>query len=166
MDFRGKYHRRSVRLCGYDYSRAGAYFLTLCIHEKYPMLGSIHNGIMNANEYGKITEGSWYWLAHQYPYVKLDAFVIMPNHIHGILWINDPKGGSRSAPTVKRLGSLIAAFKTVSTKRINQIRHSPGVPIWQRNYYEHVIRNEKSLDEIRNYIANNPANWQSDSLFI
>jgi len=166
MDFRNKYRRHSIRLRGYDYTRSGAYFITVSAHEKCPMFGSIHDGIMNANEHGKIIEESWYWLAGQYPYVKLDIFVVMPNHIHGILFIQRDQGRSRSAPTVKPLGNLIAAFKTVSTKRINQIRQSPGIPVWQRNYYEHIIRSEESLDKIRSYIINNPINWKNDSLYI
>jgi REP element-mobilizing transposase RayT len=109
---------------------------------------------------------SWLWLATRYSYVSLDEFVLMPNHLHGILIIrNVCTGGSRTALSntkSKSLGSLVGAFKTVSTKHINQIRGTPGAKVWQRNYYEHIIRNENELEEVRKYIRYNPMNWKED----
>ena len=115
-----------------------------------------------------IAEETWLWLAERYKYVGLDQYVVMPNHVHGIIVIRDVcRGGSRTAPTgrppaIKPLGRLIGAFKTVSTKRINAIRGASGVPVWQRNYYEHVIRDEEDLDRVRRYILENPLRWDED----
>ncbi|MBC7263734.1 MAG: transposase [Chloroflexi bacterium] len=161
-----KHHRRSIRLRDYDYSQAGAYFVTLCTRNRECLFGDVVDGEMRLNEFGAAVEESWKWLAEQYEYVALDEWVIMPNHVHGIIWIvDDPgRGSSRTAPTMKRkpLGRLIGAFKTVSTKRINEMNGTPGAPVWQRNYYEHVIRSEAELNRIRRYIAANPWQWQWD----
>ena len=140
---------------------------------------------MRLNELGQVVANAWQWLAVQHPYIELDKWIVMPNHFHGILVITDTprRGGSRTAPTldtaphpsntlqppddrtkIKPLGRLIGAFKTVSTKQINQIRQTPGTPIWQRNYYEHIIRDENRLQQIRQYIATNPDSWQQDQL--
>jgi putative transposase len=123
---------------------------------------------MQENDFGKIIINSWKWLGSQYPYIELDTFILMPNHLHGIIFINKElcRGDSRIAPTKsnkpKTLGRIIGAFKTVSTKKINQFRNSPGQTIWQRNYYEHIIRNNRSLNRIRCYIINNPIKWEFD----
>jgi REP element-mobilizing transposase RayT len=125
---------------------------------------------MILNDMGDVVLDVWQWLAKQYNYVSLDANVIMPNHFHGVIAIKWRRGDSRIAPThknigvVKRkpLGRLIGAFKTVSTKRINEIRKTPGAIVWQRNYYEHIIRNNASLDRIRKYIISNPSRWNTD----
>ena len=181
------HHRRSIRLQGYDYSRAGAYFVTICTQNRECLLGNIGDGEMRLNEAGRIVADSWIWLATQYDHVELDEWVIMPNHIHGIIVIADDDrggpvvggthrsthdgwGGSRTAPTGtgkrKPIGRLVGAYKTVSTKRINVLRATPGAKLWQRNYWEHIIRNEPELNRIREYIQNNPAQWQSDRLRI
>jgi len=161
-----KHHRRSIRLKGYDYTQPGAYFVTVVTRERECSFGEIVNNEMVVNPVGKIVLDTWGWLAAQYAYVTLDEFCVMPNHFHGVIMINDTgvcRGGSRTAPTkTKPLGRLIGAFKTVSTKRINEMRGTPGVTLWQRNYYEHIIRNEHELGRIRTYIAANPARWQED----
>ncbi len=160
--------RRSIRLPGYDYAQPGAYFVTLCVHQRECLLGEITDGEMMLNEFGRVVMECWPWLAKQYPHVTVDEWIVMPNHFHGILMIVDAvcRGGSRTAPTNgtthKPLGRLIGAFKTVSTKRINAIRDTPGLPVWQRNYYEHIIRNEEELNHIRQYIVANPRNWEFD----
>lgn len=188
--------RRSIRLKDYDYTKPGAYFVTLCTHERVCLFGTVAGGEMRLNEYGRKAADWWLWLAERYPYVRLDEWVVMPNHLHGIVVITDDhadggRGGSRTAPTgprdihtvthdvltgpragagdlrigsVKRkpLGRLIGAFKTVSTKHVNDIRSTPGAKLWQRNYYEHVIRDDPSLHRIREYIANNPPRWTLD----
>jgi REP element-mobilizing transposase RayT len=156
--------RRSIRLKGYDYTQTGGYFVTICTENRKPILGEIINGSTQLNVSGSIVASTWRWLPEQYPHVKLDAWVVMPNHFHGILFLsNDLPGGSRTAPTKgKSLGRLIGAFKTVSTKRINEIQGTHARPFWQRNYYEHVIRNETDLEEIREYIQHNPLKWLED----
>lgn len=159
-----KHHRRSIRLKGYDYSQVGAYFVTICAQNRVCLFGDIVDGEMHLNYIGNIVADSWQWLALQYDYVELDEWMIMPNHIHGIIVVNDCRGDSRIAPTGKRkpIGRLIGAFKTVSTKHINIIRGTPGIPVWQRNYYEHIVRNDESLNRIREYIKNNPLQWKLD----
>jgi putative transposase len=176
-----KHHRRSIRLKGHDYSSAGIYFITICTHHREQIFGAIINGEMQLNEFGQIVANHWQWLATQHPYVKLGEWVVMPNHLHGILVLTDTprRGGSRTAPTThdatqtistndaskhKPLGRLIGAFKTVSTKEINQIRNTPGIPIWQRNYYEHIIRDKEAQHNIRRYIQTNPQSWKVDRL--
>lgn len=171
---REKHHRRSIRLKGYDYSQAGAYFVTICTQNRVCLFGEIVDGEMRLNDAGKIVADSWQWLASQYDYIELDEWVIMPNHIHGIIVVNERRGDSRIAPTQiaptqtgptgkrKPIGRLIGAFKTVSTKHINIMRGMAGIPVWQRNYYEHIIRNDESLNRIREYIANNPLQWALD----
>jgi REP element-mobilizing transposase RayT len=152
--------RRSIRLKDYDYRQSGYYFVTLCVNDRRNLLGGIDGGRMNLNDAGKIVNNAWQWLGEQYEYVELDEFVVMPNHIHGIICIR--RGGSRTAPTIKPLGRLVGAFKTTSTKQINIMLKTPGVQFWQRNYYEHIIRNDNELTRIREYILHNPAQWPND----
>ena len=160
------HHRRSVRLQGYDYSQAGAYFVTIVAWQREMLFGEIVNGEMILNDFGKIVSEKWQWLETQYEYVELGAWIIMPNHHHGILVIHDDsRGGSRPAPTPikhKPLGGLIGAFKTVSTKQINLMRDSEGQVVWQRNYYERIIRNESEMDRVTRYIESNPTQWADD----
>jgi REP element-mobilizing transposase RayT len=159
------HHRRSIRIKGYDYSQAGAYFVTIVAWQREMLFGEIVGGEMILNDFGKIVAEKWQWLETQYEYVELGAWVIMPNHHHGILLIHDGRGGSRTAPTPikhKPLGGLIGAFKTVSTKHINLLRDTEGQVVWQRNYYEHIIRNESEMDRITRYIESNPSMWMDD----
>ena len=156
--------RRSIRLEGYDYSQPGGYFVTICTRNRECLFGEIVDGNIRLNDLGRGIATCWQWLAEQYPYIQLDEWIVMPNHFHGIMLImNERRGGSRTAPTKQKpLGRLIGAFKTVSTKQINEYRDTPHAPLWQRNYYEHVIRNETDLEEIREYIENNPIKWLED----
>ncbi len=162
-----KHHRRSIRLADYDYKQSGAYFITVCAKHRQCLFGEIADGEMRLNELGRAVEECWEWLAQRYQQVSLDAWIIMPNHLHGVIVLDDfNKGGSRTAPTPeirpKPLGRLIGAFKTVSTKKINVLRRAPGAPVWQRNYYEHVIRSEDEWHRIRTYIEENPLKWDID----
>jgi len=167
-----KHHRRSIRLWGYDYSQSGAYFITLCTHERRCLFGEIINGQMRLNELGLIVHDEWFHSAKIRGEIELlnDEFVIMPNHIHGIVRIldNNVWATGRSplqqprGPLKKSISSFVAGFKSATTKRINKYQNTPGNPVWQRNYYEHVIRNEKELHDIRAYIFNNPENWETD----
>ena len=164
-----KHHRHSIRLKDYDYSQAGAYFVTICTRDREGLFGEIAEGLMRLSPFGEIVGACWHDLPHHYPHVALDAFVIMPNHIHGIIVLADPTvvgAGFKPAPTMvnkrHRLTEIIRAFKTFSSRRINESHGTPGTPVWQRNYYEHVIRNENDLDEVRKYIMNNPLKWDLD----
>jgi REP element-mobilizing transposase RayT len=161
------HHRCSIRLQGYDYSQAGAYYVTIVTDGREMLFGAVVDGEMKLNEFGEIISEKWQWLETQYEYVELGEWVVMPNHLHGILVIyDDGRGGSRSAPTApikrKPLGGLIGAFKTVSTKHINLLWDTEGQVIWQRNYYEHIIRNEPEMDRITRYIESNPSAWMDD----
>ena len=143
----GKHHRRSIRLKGYDYAQAGAYFVTICTQDRACLFDDVIDGQMRLNDCGQVVADSWSWLSGRYLHVDLDEWVVMPNHRHGIMILTDGRGGSRTAPTKNRkpIGRLIGAFKTVSTKRLNTVRNTPGAPVWQRNYYEHIVRSEESL---------------------
>lgn len=174
-----KHHRQSIRLKDYDYTQAGAYFITLCTENRTCVLGDVIDGEMQLSPTGTIVVEAREWLAQQYPYVVIDAYVVMPNHFHGIIVIDTTTVGAvrepsnvppvRQPPNVpptpihpKPLGRLIGAFKTVSTKRINELHATPGMVFWQRNYYEHIIRHEDALNHIRRYIIHNPIKWTID----
>jgi len=162
-----KHNRRSIRLQGFDYSRPGTYFVTLCSQNRECLFGNIVDGEMRLNDMGRMVADTWEWLAEQYDHVTLDEWVIMPNHVHGLIVLTDDcRGGSRTAPTGKRkpVGRLIGAFKTVSTKRINELRQTPGDKLWQRNFWEHIVRDESEWHRIREYIQDNPAQWKQDQL--
>ena len=170
------HRRKSLRLKGYDYSRAGAYFVTLCAHNRMCLFGDINKGEITMNDYAKIIQGEWLNTAAIRPYIELGEYVIMPNHFHGIIIIHRGDtactGTARRAPTVEQFGkpvagslpTIIRSFKSAVTKNINDIRHSPGMPIWQRNYYEHVIRDDDDYNRIAEYVAYNPKRWIEDTL--
>ncbi|MCS7283483.1 MAG: transposase [Anaerolineae bacterium] len=170
-----RHHRRSIRLRGYDYTQPGAYFVTICTHGREPLFGTVVDGEMRVNEWGAIVREEWFRTAQLRPYVMLyeDEFVVMPNHVHGIIWIvGETVGATRrvaptttippAGPVAGSVGAIIGQFKSAVTKRINILRATPGAPVWQRNYYEHIIRNERALDAIRRYIAENPLRWHLD----
>jgi len=183
-----KYNRHSLRLKDYDYTLPGPYFVTTVIHGRETQFGNVLDGEMQLNESGQIVADAWQWLGRKFPYLELGAAVVMPNHFHGIILIGDDpcRGGSHrqskspvspmaaggrlgGRPThtgmelkIKPLGQLIGAFKTVSAKRINLYHGTSGQPVWQRDFYEHVIRDEDDLARIHQYIVDNPANWQED----
>ncbi len=251
------HHRRSIRFKVHDYTQPAAYFVTLCTHERAHLFGQVVDGAMQLNECGEIVRAEWFQTAVVRPYVVLnpDEFVVMPNHIHGIIWIvgndngddgvdnggdarNDGSGGDtprddgdgrrdggdrsrnggdgrrnggdgrrddgdgrrdgtvgaqrRCAPTTccapttfppgatptstgratrgatptnvvpGSLGAIVRSFKSVVTRRINIMRNTPGAPVWQRNYYEHIIRTDRALNAIRRYVADNPRRWHLD----
>jgi putative transposase len=173
--------RKSLRLKTYDYSQAGAYFITICTHEKKCLFGYISNRQMNLNGIGRIVENEWVRTASLRANVELDVFAIMPNHIHGIIIINnnkDYKSEFKQAPTSRKqgigsikfkspsksVGAIVKGFKSATTGRVKKIDGTPGKKLWQRNYWERVIRNEFELQHIRKYIQNNPINWELDKL--
>ena len=163
-------NRRSIRLKEYDYSQAGAYFVTICTQNRDTLLGEISDGEMQLNTFGEIVWECWNDLPSHYPYVELDAFVIMPNHIHAIIMVN--VGAIHELPLLQHndrmrrrkmsLPKVIGYAKMNTAKQINQLRNTLGKPVWQRNYYEHIIRNESDLNSIRQYIVYNPAKWEED----
>ncbi|MEK6733379.1 MAG: transposase [Candidatus Omnitrophota bacterium] len=156
-------NRRSNRLPRYDYSQDGYYFVTVCTKDKYEWFGRVKNDVMVLNEYGKIVSKYWHDLPNHYRNVKLDESIIMPNHIHGIIAISDAVGTEQCSVPTKRvsLSQIVKSFKNVTTKRIRSelgdIRF-----LWQRSFYDHVIRGEKELMEIREYVLNNPKKWDMD----
>ena len=165
--------RRLMRLQGFDYTRQGAYFITICTRNRECLLGDVGEGRMHLNEAGLFAQAAWEDLPRHYPHVALDAWTIMPNHVHGIVVLTErvkapPEGsGLKPDPTNANavrhgLPEVVRAFKTFSARRINVFRGAVGAPFWQRNYYEHVIRNEESLNRIRQYILDNPARWHED----
>ncbi len=183
----GKHHRRSIRLRWWDYTRPGAYFVTICTHNGECLFEDL---VLR-----RVAETMWQRIPHHFRQVQLDEFVAMPNHAHGIIWItNDENVGvrhSREVPSSTRaglsdeaarsmegplgnasplprgvasgsLGAIVGNFKSVTARRINRIRRTPGAPVWQRNYYEHIIRSEDELGPIRKYIRLNPLKWELD----
>ncbi len=165
------YNRRSVRLKHYNYTEFGAYFLTICTKNKQWLFGEIKDDKMCLNNLGKIAFNCWQEIPQHFPHIELDVFVIMPNHLHGILWINnsinDPSQNRQFGKMDKgSISSIVRSYKAVVTKKINQICGQKGSSlIWQRNFYENIIRDEKALNNIREYIINNPLNWQKDPDF-
>ena len=166
-----KHHRRSIRLSGYDYSQPGFYFVTICCYQRQRLFGEIVNGAMQLNRSGEIVENEWLKSAVIRPNIELDKYIVMPNHFHGIVIINPVANCSSPLPSLthpsmkpRSLSSIVAGFKSAVTKKINIIRNAPGTPVWQRNYYEHIIRNETALNNIRQYIINNPLSWYQDQL--
>ena len=154
-----KHHRRSIRLQNYDYSSEGAYFVTMCTKNRECLFGEIVNGEMVLSEYGKIVEQCWFNLPNHYDNIELDAYVIMPDHFHGIIFIRAIHELPQQQRRKMLLPKIIGRFKMNSAKQINQIRNTPGVSVWQRDYFEHIIRDVKSLENIRNYIVQNPSKW-------
>jgi len=225
-----QYHRRSIRLQGYDYTQNGAYFVTICAHERLHLFGKVVDGNMHLNDWGMFVRSCWHEIPSHHPYIELDAFVVMPNHMHGVIVIagdngvmidttgddrrgmidttgddrrgmidttgddrrgmidttgddrrgmidttgDDRRGMIYHAPTdIKRefskpiahsLSSIVGTFKAAVTRHIKRQPNAPDHPIWQRNYYEHIIRSEESLNTIRSYVATNPTKWVEDSL--
>jgi len=173
------HHRRSIRLKGYDYSRPGAYFITICTQDRACLFGEVVDGEMRLNDAGQMVQDVWDELPAFYPGVQTDAFIVMPNHIHGIIilvgadpcvcpntgqTIGQPQG---VAPTRLSLPDVVHRFKTMTTKRyIDGVKKFGWTPfrrrLWQRNYYEHIIRNDHALQRIREYIWTNPLRWHLD----
>ena len=134
-------------------SLPGAYFVTVCTKGRIELFGKVVDGEMRRNDYGNIVQLCWDELPLHYPNIQLDEFQVMPNHVHGIIIIHDDPVGSRHASTLQRqsnvLGDIIGSFKSAATKRINEFRKTPGAPVRQSRFYDHIIRSEKSLDRIR-----------------
>jgi len=185
------HHRRSIRLEGYDYSQSGYYFITICTHGKESLFGTIEKDAMDLNDAGKMIQRWWNELINKFANIKIDEYVMMPNHFHGVIYIVESAGTGqcdmsvgadlRVCPIGKgehtgsplrpdSINTMIQWFKTMTTneyiRNVKQNRWKPfDGKLWQRNYYEHIIRDETSLGQIREYIVNNPRQWQQDELF-
>ena len=165
---RDLHHRQSIRLRGFDYTQPGAYFITVCTHERAPLFGDVVDGAMVLSAAGAMVETCWYAIPDHFPWVRLDAFVVMPNHVHGIVLIDRHEmgivGANDHSPlpagTTRSLGSVVRGFKIGVTKwfHANTDVHA----VWQRNYYEHIIRHEQAYAAIADYIRHNPQRWQDD----
>ncbi len=172
MDFMNdfKHKRRSIRLKKYDYSKPGAYFITICTQNKKCLFGEIIDGEMLLNEMGCIVKNEWLKTKQLRKNIECNVFVVMPNHFHSIVEINESyKGVLQYAPTKmqspsKTIGAIVRGFKSAVTKQINKLQQTPGKKLWQRNYYEHIIRDEDDYNQIYEYINNNILKWELDSL--
>ena len=163
------HHRRSIRLKGYDYSQAGGYFVTIVTWQREYLFGEIVDGEMRLNAFGELVRAEWERTADICREVKLGAFVVMPNQLHAIvIFTTDGVAtvGADGRPPLHRaprsIGSLIAGFKSTVTKQINEIRGTPKFPVWQRDYYEQILRSADEANRIHLYIESNPSNWAED----
>ena len=174
----------SQRLANFDYSQAGGYFVTICVRGQRSLLGTLENDQVNLSPVGKVVDTCWRSIKGRYGQVEVDTFTVMPNHFHGILIIHGGRRGeaieswhgttdwnspSNASPVrvtkgtkPGSLGAIIQNFKSISTRRINELRNTPGKSFWQRGYYDRIIRNRKELDRIRKYIIENPSKWELD----
>ena len=202
------HHRRSIRLKGYDYTRPGVYYVTICTHRRESLFGDVVDGKMVLNPFGRVVATYWERLPRHFPRVQLGAWVVMPNHVHGIIIItndgDDDDGdtrrgeafpqspmtanGAANAQTPGRswpgreclapmttttmpngvapgsVAAIVGNIKSTITRRINQMRHTPGAEVWQRNYWERVVRTPEEHARIEDYIRLNPARWHADDL--
>jgi len=189
-----KHSRRSTRLKGYDYASPGWYFVTICTHNRACLFGQINDGKMILNKSGRIARDQWQNTESIRDNVLLDAFIIMPNHLHGIVQItgsnnntgadsagaynvgayrdtplhytplrnNKPTHQSEFRSPSNTLGAIVRGYKSAVTTRINMKNNTPGRKVWQRNYHNHIIRDNQSLERIRHYVRNNPRHWKKD----
>lgn len=167
--------RRTIRLAGYDYTQSGAYFITLTTKDRARVLGEVTAGRMRLSRLGEIARDEWLKTDTIREEVELDVFQVMPDHLHAVMFLRGATGGDSGAQAHSRapvpgcgstlarparsLGSLVAGFKSAVTVRINTARGTPGVAVWQRNYFERVIRSQRELQRIREYILDNPRRW-------
>ena len=185
--------RRSIRLRGYDYAQAGAYFITVCTHNRAHLFGTITDGTMLANAAGNVAAECWLQIPFHFPNVELDVWVVMPNHIHGIVVITKPPTSDAAIKAASIAAANVAAFATTTVPADPQLPHRPrpigtagtigsivrgfkiGVtkwqrqqsnapPTWQRNYWEHIVRDDSQMQRIQQYIINNPVQWDTDIL--
>ena len=164
--------RKLNRLQGYDYSRDGYYFVTVCTYNRFEWFGKIENKEMQSNKYAGVIWACWHDLPNHYQNVRLDEFVVMPNHIHGIIIIDNVGNGFKPFPTIGRsvnapknhgLSEIMRGFKTFSSRKINEMTINDGKFRWQKSFHDRIIRGEQSLDRIRAYIHNNPLQWPDDA---
>ncbi len=163
-------NRKSVRIKEYDYSQPGYYYITICTHQREQPLGKIINGQIELSNFGVIIKEELNKTENLRSNIKIDYYQVMPNHIHLILIIDKKlEDTARRVPTEAfgvpvqgSLSTIIRSFKSACSKRINELRKTPGSQVWQSLFFEHIIRNDKELYEIRKYIEFNPLNWEDD----
>ncbi|MBK8395661.1 MAG: hypothetical protein IPL26_10515 [Leptospiraceae bacterium] len=168
-------NRKPNRLKGFDYSSDNLYFITSCTKDRICWFGEIISNTMILNECGNIAQKQWFWLKDQYPYVQLHEFIVMPNHIHGIIEIVKSVGTGRdlslrvndpSPRKIKPLSELMGAYKTTVSKQIHLLENEKSKNVkdfaWQRSFHDHILRDEPSFYNISEYIKNNPINWKND----
>ena len=170
------YSRRSPRLPGYDYRSEGLYFVTICAHHMQLRFGKILDGELQLNRLGQLVSAEWQRLADTRANLRLDQFVVMPNHLHGLIRIIErDRRNSRQcaeadtgAVTIQAgsLGAIIGQFKAAVSRRAKAKGIAGDTKIWQRGYYDHIVRDERTLNEIRRYIIENPAKWHDDRLYV
>jgi REP element-mobilizing transposase RayT len=163
--------RKTLRLKNYDYSSEGYYFITICTYKFINFFGEVINGAMILNDFGEIADTELLKTMKIRHNVLIEHYVIMPNHIHAIIQITEKVGAYCDTPLQKQfrspknnLGSIVRGYKSAVTKQVNILRNNHS-HVWQRNYYEHIIRDEKSFLEIVDYIKNNPAKWEYDKYY-
>ncbi len=167
--------RRSIRLPNYDYAHPGAYFVTVVAHRYLCIFGKVTDGCVELSDIGKIVYETWREIPDHFPNVANESLVVMPNHVHGVIVIQTSSVRARRASPLRdeskdyphgvkphSLGAIVGSFKSAVTRKIHNIRGYENRIIWQRNYYEHVIRDETDFERILKYIDTNPQNWKSD----
>ena len=162
-----------MRLRGYDYAQPVAYFVTVCTQDRVCLLGEVVDGRMRLSRFGRVVLECWADITRHFPGVNVDLHVVMPNHLHGIRAIAHPGRGTAcrsptateafGRPSPNSIPTVVRSFKSAATRRSNIVRETPGESVWQRSYYERVIRNEEELNAVRQYILDNPAKWQEDA---
>jgi REP element-mobilizing transposase RayT len=156
-----------VRLSDFDYSQVGVYFVTVCSHERKCTFGRVESGAVELFPLGRIVRESWLEIPYHFARVELDTFVVMPNHLHGVLVLHEDfvQRAQHAAPLQIKAASLPAvlrSFKAAATKRARDASLLGSNPLWQRNYYEHIVRPGEALNDIRKYVSENPARWALD----
>jgi len=178
-----EHHRRSIRLSGFDYAQAAVYFVTICTHENRCVLGRVVGDAIVLSASGEVAQACWCAIREHSPDVFLDEFALMPNHLHGLLALGVASPAKRDTPyrvdpllpssrTVTptpalqpdSVSALMGSFKSAVTRQVNRAKGTPGAPLWHRNYYERIVRDDKELKAVREYIRGNPIRWSLDRL--
>ena len=170
----GYRRNNSMRHPHFDYSSAGAYFVTICVSQRICLFGTISGGVMCLNELGRIASEAWPALAKHHADFVLDTFVVMPNHVHALLWVRPPDDGQPPIESTHQRGFggrsasslsvLVGAYKSSVTQQTRRRRLLPVPVLWQRNFYDNIVRNDDVLAQVREYIRENPARWCEDLL--
>jgi putative transposase len=170
--------RKSPRLAGYDYAENGAYFVTICTHNREMLFGEVVDGEMRLNDVGKVADWGWTQITTHFSQVEINCYVVMPNHVHGIIIIVNgntvgtthasslPHTSRPNGPKRGSLSAIVGSYKSAVTKQINQIFNLDSGHIWQERYHDHIIRNDDTLNKIRGYVQTNPARWQEDTFYM